>query len=294
MSTPTVAERDSNSIIEAQLDARADTLANVANADVLGYIGPMYEPADDEIKDALEATARKRRSVLVLLETEGGFITVAERIARILRHHYKRVDFAVPTFAMSAGTVLAMAGDAIHMDYASTLGPIDPQVLKHGSFVPAVGYLEQYDRFVERSRGGDLTTAELAYFVRNFDPAELYRYEQERELSVALLVEWLVRYKFKNWTRTATNGTRVTLKMRRERAREIAETLGTVSRWHSHSRGIPMEVLRRDLNLLIDDFGEQPDLANAIHDYFRLLQDYKVRRGHHAFVVHRKGQHVGY
>lgn len=294
MSTPTTVERDSNRIIEAELDLRARALAGIARADVLGYIGPIYPPADDEIKESLESLPDKRRAILVLLETHGGLITTAERIAHILRKHYRRVDFAVPTFAMSAGTVLVMAGDNILMDYASMLGPIDPQVVKRDRLVPAVGYLEQYERFVRRSRQGALTTAELTYFVQNFDAAELYAYEQERELSVVMLVEWLVKYKFKNWKVTETRGITVTNKMRKERAREIARALGDASRWHSHSRGIPMEVLRRDLKLLIDDFGARHDLADAIHNYFRLLQDYKMRRAHDEFVVHCEGRHVGY
>jgi ClpP class serine protease len=192
MTAASVAERDSNSIIEGQLNARAATLAETADADVLGYIGPMAKPADDEIKDAIEVIDPKRAALLVLIETSGGYITVVERIAQILRHHYRQVVFAVPTFAMSAGTVLVMSGDAIWMDYASTLGPIDPQVMgKSHHFVPALGYLEQYDRLIEKSREGTLTTAELAYLIQNFDPAELYRYEQERELSIALLEKWL-------------------------------------------------------------------------------------------------------
>ncbi len=207
-----VAERDSNRLIEGQLNKRAETLEGAAGASVLSYLGPMYEPADDLIKDAVEALRERRRRrdayMLVVLETNGGFITVAERIARILRHHYRRVDFVVPTYAMSAGTVLAMAGDEIHMDYASTLGPIDPQIPREGRMVPALGYLEQYRRLVEKSAEGTLTGAELAYLIENFDPAELYQFEHERQLSIALLEEWLVRYKFKNWRVTETTKAR--------------------------------------------------------------------------------------
>ena len=118
-----VAERDSNRIIEAQLDQRAEALEQVADADVLSYLGGMWPPADDAIKEAIEAIQKRRRSLMVLLETGGGLIRVAERIALIFRQFYRRVDFVVPTYAMSAGTVLVMSGDAIHMDYASMLGP---------------------------------------------------------------------------------------------------------------------------------------------------------------------------
>jgi Serine dehydrogenase proteinase len=262
---------------------------------VLTYVGPMYPPVDDEIKDAVEGIQNRQRGLVVLLETGGGYITVAERIANIFRHHYRRLDFVVPTYAMSAGTVLVMAGDAIHMDYAATLGPIDPQVKKRGEqWVPALGYLEQFNRLIKKSEDGTLTTAELAYLIQNFDPAELYQYEQERELSIALLEEWLVKFKFKNWKKTETSGKKVTHAMRVDRARDIATKLNDTNMWHSHGRGITMEVLRRKLKLLIDDFGENDKLAQPIHDYFRLLQDYQMRRAHYAFVIHTRGRYVGH
>ena len=186
-----------------------------------------------------------------------------------------------------------MAGDAIHMDYASLLGPIDPQIPRGNDRVPALGYLEQYNRLIKKSAKGELTTAEIVYLVQRFDPAEFYRYEQERELSIALLEEWLVKYKFKNWKKTETRKEEVTPRMRKQRARNIAKTLNKTDRWHSHSRGIPMEVLRRDLKLKIDDFGSDLTLGPLIHDYYHLLQDYTMRRGHHFFALHKRGEYAG-
>lgn len=231
----------------------------------------------------------------MILETTGGFMDVAERIALVLRHHYQQVSYLVPSHAMSAGTILVMSGDAIYMDYASMLGPIDPQIqTADGSWVPALGYLEMYERLIEKDRKGELTSAEMTYLVENFDPAELYRYEQERELSISLLREWLRNYKFKNWTKTETRGKAVTPIMRSRRAADVARKLNKTDRWHSHNRGIPIEVLRRDLKLLIDDFGEDPDLGPAVHNYYRLLTDYNMRRGNNSFVVHTKKRYVGY
>lgn len=297
-SEPTAAERDSNRLIESELRGRAEALEAAADAHILSYLGPMYPPADDEVKDAVEEMAggRRRRhdALMVLLETDGGLITVAERMARIFRHHYRRVDFLVPTFAMSAGTVLVMAGDDIYMDYASTLGPIDPQIRRQGRFVPALGYLEQYKRLVSKSAEGKLTAAEMAILIENFDQAELYQFEHERKLTVALLEQWLVKYKFKNWRVTETTQTPVTKAMRVKRATEIGEKLNDTELWHSHGRGIPMEVLKRDLKLLIRDFGADAALAGPLHDYFRLLSDYRMRRGHEFFVLHTKGRHVGF
>lgn len=287
-------ERDANRIIEEQLAARVETLESVSQSDVLSYIGPIYPMASDMIKDAVEALSDKRKSALVLLETGGGLIDVAERIAIILRHHYKRVAFLVPAEAMSAGTILVMSGDSIYMDYASMLGPIDPQIeANSGKWVPALGYLEQYERLVGKANKGDLTSAELSYLIENFDPAELYRYEQERELSIALLEEWLAKYKFKNWRETATKKTKVTQEMRRERAAHIARKLNDTNHWHSHSRGIPIEVLRNDLKLLIDDFGEDDVLGPAVQGYYHLLKDYNLKRGYEV-VLHTRERYFGY
>lgn len=291
------AERDSNSIIEQQLTDRLETVEAAANADALAYIGPMFPPGDDQIKDAIEGLKvldPQRNGLLVILETDGGYVDVAERIARIFRHHYKRVEFLVPSYAMSAGTILVMSGDAIYMDYASVLGPVDPQVVRGNTAVPALGYLEQYQRLIKKSAEGTLTSAEAMYLVQNFDPAELYRYEQERELSIALLKEWLVKFKFKDWKKTQTRKKTVTKKMRTDRARQVATQLNKTDRWHSHSRGIPMEVLRRDLKLLIEDFGENGQLDKPIHNYYRLLKDYVMRRGHDSLVISTKGRYVGY
>jgi hypothetical protein len=180
------------------------------------------------------------------------------------------------------------------MDYSSVLGPIDPQVARPGSgFIPALGYLEKFNDFIERSKKGELTTAELMYLVQNFDPAEMYQYEQERELSIALLKEWLVNYKFKSWVKKKSSGVAVTPRMRTMRARKIAVELNKTGRWHSHSRGIHMDVLRSDLKLEIEDFGMQTILGPAIRKYHRLLIGYMALRGHNDIVLHRRGTYVG-
>jgi hypothetical protein len=287
-------EDSANRIIETQLGERAASVEAEFGGDVLVYIGPIMFGAEDGVREVLEARQKKLPDLYVLLETYGGYIEVAERVAHVLRHHYGRVHFVVPTFAMSAGTVLVMSGDSIHMDYSSILGPIDPQVQRQdtGDWIPALGYLEQFKRFVDKSNRGTLTTAELVYMTKVFDPAELYRYEQARELSITLLKEWLVSYKFRNWKKTRSRKKTVTSQMRTMRAREVAKMLNKTGRWHSHSRGITMAVLRRDLKLEIEDFGESEDKSAKIRDYFMLLKDYMGKRGHQV-AFHSTAEYMG-
>jgi hypothetical protein len=274
-------------LIENQLDEYLAKIEDVLCADVFTFIGPIAYSVDDLIRDEVEAIAPKRERLAVILETAGGYIEVVQRIADTFRHHYGHVDFIVPNFAMSAGTVLVMSGDAIYMDYYSTLGPIDPQVERSGQRVPALGYLEQYSRLIEKSQQGVITPAEVSYLIAQFDPAELYSYEQARELSVSLLKKWLVKHKFRNWETTQERGLDVTAEMRAERAEEIARRLNDTKLWHSHSRGISMDAVRRDLKLQIEDFDEVPRLGIRIRTYYKLLQGYILDKGH-EIVLHRR------
>ena len=212
----------------------------------------------------------------------------------VLRQHYQIVDFVIPNHAYSAGTVFALSGDAIYMDYYSRLGPIDPQVESmRGRTVSALGYIEKYNSLVEKAANGDITDAEIQLLIMGFDQAELYSYEQARDSSVASLEEWLVKYKFKNWDRTATQGIKVTEEMKKERAKKIGSDSNDTERWHSHGFGISMEVLRNDLNLQIDDFGGDADKSSSIKAYHELLSDYMEKRGSDG-VIQVVGEYRSY
>ncbi|HVA84610.1 MAG TPA: hypothetical protein VNF28_06890 [Candidatus Binataceae bacterium] len=276
-----------NQLVEEGLARHLDSLSNILTADCLTYVGPIIFGVDDTIRDAVEAIEPKRSKLVFLLETAGGFAETARRIADVLRHHYNTVDFLVPSFAMSAGTVLVMSGDAIHMDYYSVLGPIDPQIEdKDGKPVPALGYLIRYEELLKKAKDGQITTAEMEILI-NFDQIRLYAYEQARDLSRSLLEEWLVKYKFKDWDVTESRGIKVTEEMKRERAKEIADALNDVRRWNSHGIGINIERLWRELKLKVDDFGQNAQLNDAVRQYHRLFIDYMTKMNHES-VIHTK------
>lgn len=292
MAYPEIGE--ANGLIEKSLDERLEKLQQVMSADVLSFIGPLYSGVDDEIRKAIEAIPSRKNKLAVVVETPGGFIEPVQRIVEVLRRHYPtHVDFIVPNAAMSAGTVLVMSGDSIYMDYYSVLGPIDPQVqsASGGGLVPGNGYLKQYERLIEKSAAGTLTTAELSFLIQKFDPAELYQLEQAKNLSVTLLKEWLTKYKFKNWKTTETRNLTVTDQMREQRATKIADTLNDTDKWHSHGRGISMEVARKELELKLEDFGALQPLNDAICHYYRLLVDYATKMGHSG-VIHTMKRYV--
>lgn len=67
----------------------------------------------------------------LILHTPGGVALAALQIARAIRKHQGKVTVYVPHYAMSGGTLIALAADQIVMGEHSMLGPVDPQLGKH-------------------------------------------------------------------------------------------------------------------------------------------------------------------
>ena len=68
------------------------------------------------------------RPIDLVLHTPGGLVLAAMQIARALEAHPAKVTVYVPVYAMSGGTLIALAADEIVMGEFSMLGPIDPQI----------------------------------------------------------------------------------------------------------------------------------------------------------------------
>src|SRR2546430_14215391 len=64
----------------------------------------------------------------VILHTPGGLVLAAEQIAKALVERKGKVTVFVPHYAMSGGTLIALAADEIVMDANAVLGPVDPQI----------------------------------------------------------------------------------------------------------------------------------------------------------------------
>ncbi|MES0403554.1 MAG: ATP-dependent Clp protease proteolytic subunit [Hyphomicrobium sp.] len=65
----------------------------------------------------------------LVIHTPGGLVLAAMQIARAVEAHPAKVVVYVPVYAMSGGTLIALAADEIVLGEFSVLGPIDPQIL---------------------------------------------------------------------------------------------------------------------------------------------------------------------
>ena len=64
----------------------------------------------------------------LILHTPGGLVLASKQIAEALQKHPARVTVMVPHYAMSGGTLIALAADEVIMSENAVLGPVDPQV----------------------------------------------------------------------------------------------------------------------------------------------------------------------
>jgi hypothetical protein len=248
-------------------------------ADILTYFGPFESGIESSLLKIIEDLTNddnKRDRIYIILTTRGGSATVVERVVNILRHHYNEVNFIIPDYAYSAGTIFCMSGDNILMDYFSVLGPIDPQVQnKEGRLVPALGYLDKINQLIEKAQNNTLTQAEFV-ILKDFDLAELRGYEQAKDLTITLLEKWLVKFKFKNWSKHRSNPTKLGKDVLEEekiaRAKEIAGHLSDNKKWNSHGRPINIEALK-ELGLEIDDYSSNLERRKLIREYYEMVSD---------------------
>lgn len=100
-----------------------------------------YIDIDDseQILRAIELTDEDL-GIDIILHTPGGLVLAAEQIAHALQAHPGKVTAFVPHYAMSGGTLIALAADEIVMSPSAVLGPVDPQLGQYAarSIVEAV------------------------------------------------------------------------------------------------------------------------------------------------------------
>lgn len=95
----------------------------------------------------------------LVLHTPGGLVLATEQIARTLQNHKGKVTVFVPHYAMSGGTMIALAADEIVMDPNAVLGPVDPQL---GGY-PAVSILRTVaEKNIDKVEDKTLILADMA------------------------------------------------------------------------------------------------------------------------------------
>jgi len=114
---------------------------------------PIYKFIDiedsEEVLRAIRSTPPDK-GIMLIIHTPGGLMLAASQIALALKRHPGRKIVVVPHYAMSGGTLIALAADEIWMDPDAVLGPVDPQIGTQSGSLPAPSVVK-----VVREKGVD-------------------------------------------------------------------------------------------------------------------------------------------
>jgi hypothetical protein len=229
----------------------------------IGYVDVL--PISDQLSNL------RGNALDLILETPGGSGEAAEDIVRILRGTYSDFAVIVPGWAKSAGTIMAMAADEILMGATSALGPIDAQLVWQEKRFSAGALLEGMRKIKEEVETTGVLNKAYIPILQGISPGELETAKNALDFATRLVTDWLAQYKFKSWQQHSSTGQPVTDQEKRTRAKQIAEQLCDHTRWLTHVRSIKLDDLHA-LRLLVKDYREDPELADAISRYYALLQ----------------------
>lgn len=122
-------------IAEIERKRRSRVILLVHRQETMSFLGfPVMRYIDvqdsEEVLRAIHMTDEEV-PLDIVLHTPGGLVLAALQIARAISHRKGKVSVFVPHYAMSGGTLIALAADEIVMCPHSVLGPIDPQLERY-------------------------------------------------------------------------------------------------------------------------------------------------------------------
>ena len=210
----------------------SEVITLIHRQESIGLFGiPFYRYIDVDDSEAVLRAIRAAppdKPIDLIIHTPGGLVLAATQIAYALKKRRAKTTVIIPHYAMSGGTLIALAADEILMDRNAVLGPVDPQI----SGMPAPSILRAVERKgVEKVDDQTLIYADLSEKAIN-----------QLKRTVVKLLEG---------------------KMDRERAERLAEVL-TSGRW-THDYPITFEEAR-ELGLPVRD--EVPPEVYALMELY--------------------------
>lgn len=136
------------------------------------------------------------KDLLLILHTPGGMAEAAQTIVDYLRSKFSAIDVIVPTYAMSAGTMIALGCNRIVMGRQSQLGPTDPQLIVENRPFSAHSIVEQFEEAKGEISGNPVLAHAWAPVLRSFGPALLQEARKSIAYGQTLVQDWLEKYMF--------------------------------------------------------------------------------------------------
>lgn len=203
------------------------------------------------------------KGLTVLMHTPGGATMAVQSLVDYTRSKFEDVEVIVPAFAMSAGTMYALAANRIILGKQSQLGPIDPQLSIGGRQHSARSIVEQFDQ-ARREIVGDASkgtpanpaAANLwAPVLGSFAPSLLQFANDQLDFSESMVAGWLERFMFSG---------------DEARAQNVANFFNDASQHKSHDKRIGIAEARAQ-GLTIEQLEDKQDLQEAVLTLYHFL-----------------------
>ena len=130
--TPSLEKARLAAIKEIQKERGSRVITLIHREETVNILGiPINKYIDIDDAEAILRAIRLTppdKPIDLIVHTPGGLVLAASQIAHAIQNHKGKVTVFVPHYAMSGGTLIALAANAIVMDPNAVLGPVDPQI----------------------------------------------------------------------------------------------------------------------------------------------------------------------
>lgn len=248
---------EANKFINNVLDTSLDKISNLrSNRNVIFYASsflqkPQLDPSDiqitfEEINGLMSVCHGMdwSKGLTLILHTPGGITNATETIIDYINSKFNYVEVIIPTFALSAGTMIALSADKIIMGRQSQLGPIDPQMIMNGRAFSAVSVKSQFE-MAKKDIIDDIRNAHVwAPILGGMPPGILVEAQNASDYSEEIVRNWLSKKGFANAT-------------------EIAQFFNSPELHKSHGKRINKEEAKSK-GLNIEDLESNQDLQDSV------------------------------
>lgn len=195
----------------------------------------------------------------LVLHTPGGVTNAAESIVAYLRSKFSDIEVVVPTLAMSAGTMVALAANRIVMGRQSQLGPIDPQMsLPDGRTISAQAVVEQFKRAQKEVLEEQRNAHVWASILPSLGPALLQEAQNALDYSEDMVAQWLATWMLRDAPDPQDAG------------RAVAHHFNDASTHKSHGRRIGREEARAH-GVVVEELEGNQELQEAVLTLYHVM-----------------------
>lgn len=198
------------------------------------------------------------KGLTLVLHTPGGVTNAAETLVAYLRSKFNDIEVIVPTYAMSAGTMISLAANRIVMGRQSQLGPIDPQFLMGQRAQSARAIVDQFDQAKKEILQNAAAAGAWFPILQTIGPALLQEARNALDYGERMVAGWLEGYMFAGRPNAATL------------ADAAAKHFNDAATHKSHGRRVDRDEARAQ-QIVVEDLETSQELQEAVLTLYHLM-----------------------